>query len=230
MPGAFKKLRESHPALDLQLMVLEEDPAMNELLAGRIDLACATESTLVAAPERNGVTYHHLFDDQLLVALPIGHRLAHQPAIALADLASEAWFTTCLEGTCEDTNIVLRATADAGFEPNVQLRSDDYQAIQGMVASGMGVALIPALAGGASRHDLVVRPVAGRPPVRRIVAGVRAGDDDPLVDRLIESLRAAGRAVPFGMGPRLVARASIGSRPTTPIWQTDLDGPGVKRA
>ena len=205
VPGAFKELRETHPALDLQLNVIEQEPALDELQAGRIDLAMATESELVAAPERNGVAYHHIFDDQLLVALPIGHRLARQPAVALADLADEQWFTTCLAGTCEDTNIVLRATADAGFEPNVTLRSDDYQAIQGMVASGMGVALIPALAGGSARHDLVVRPVAGRPPVRRIVCAVRSGESDPLVDRLIESLRAAGRTVPFGMGPRLVA-------------------------
>ena len=40
-----------------------------------------------------------------------------------------------MAGTCADTNVVLHAFRDAGYEPNVRFASDDYQALQGMAAS-----------------------------------------------------------------------------------------------
>ena len=75
-----------------------------------------------------------------------------------------------LQGTCADSNIVLRACQQAGFEPRVAYTSDDYFAIQGLVASGMGVALVPGLALASTREDVAVRPLRGRPPYRRIGA------------------------------------------------------------
>lgn len=206
VPPAFKAMRDDDPRLELDLRVVEEGPALDELAAGRLDLVTLTESSLRPAAQRPGLRYEHVYEDQMLVALPSDHRLARQSAVSLADLAREAWFTPCLEGTCSDSNIVLRACREAGFDPDIRLTSDDYQAIQGMVASGMGVALIPGLAGGAARHDLVVRPVAGRPPTRSILAAVRDEEPaDPLLDRLIEALRDAGRSVPLPGAVRLAA-------------------------
>ena len=76
----------------------------------------------------------------------------------------------CLSGTCADSNVVLRACRDAGFQPRIAYQSDDYFAIQGLVASGMGVALIPGLGLASTRDDVAVRPVKGRPPYRRVAA------------------------------------------------------------
>ena len=59
-------------------------------------------------------------------------------------------------GTCPDSNIVLRACRDAGFEPDVRLAFDDYPALQGMAAAGVGVALIPSLATANIRADVAV--------------------------------------------------------------------------
>ena len=70
----------------------------------------------------------------------------------------------CLTGTCADSNVVLRACQDAGFQPRIAYQSDDYFAIQGLVASGMGVALIPGLGLASTRDDVAVRPSrAARP-------------------------------------------------------------------
>jgi DNA-binding transcriptional LysR family regulator len=67
-----------------------------------------------------------------------------------------------------------------------------------MAAAGVGVALIPTLAAANLRSDVAIRPLRGRPPARRISAAVRVGDQDALVDHVIEALRAAGRALPTG--------------------------------
>jgi DNA-binding transcriptional LysR family regulator len=69
----------------------------------------------------------------------------------------------------------MRACQGAGFEPRIAFNSDDYNAIQGFVAAGMGVSLIPDLALLALRDDVVVRSLGRRPPARNIVAATLAG-------------------------------------------------------
>jgi DNA-binding transcriptional LysR family regulator len=70
---------------------------------------------------------------------------------------------------------VVRCCHAAGFEPSVTFESDDYQTVQGLVAAGVGVALIPELALSVVREDTVIRSLAPRPPVRNVIAAVPAG-------------------------------------------------------
>ena len=64
---------------------------------------------------------------------------------------------------------VVRCCHAAGFEPNVAFESDDYQTVQGLVAAGVGVALIPRMALAAPREDVAVRSLEDG-PVRSVVA------------------------------------------------------------
>jgi DNA-binding transcriptional LysR family regulator len=71
---------------------------------------------------------------------------------------------------------VVRSCHAAGFEPNVAFESDDYQTVQGLVAAGVGVALIPELAlNPAVREDIAIRALSPGPPVRQVVAATPAG-------------------------------------------------------
>ena len=58
---------------------------------------------------------------------------------------------------------VVRCCHAAGFEPNVSFESDDYQTVQGLVAAGVGVALIPELALSVVREDIVDPRALPRP-------------------------------------------------------------------
>jgi DNA-binding transcriptional LysR family regulator len=89
--------------------------------------------------------------------------------------------------------VVLRACDEAGFAPRVTFESDDYGAVQGMVASGMGVALIPSLALVAARADIAIKPLRDEAPARRVRAGIARERPSALADALVEILRAAGR-------------------------------------
>ena len=74
---------------------------------------------------------------------------------------------------------VVRCCHAAGFEPNVSFESDDYQTVQGLVAAGVGVALIPELALSVVREDVdhprPLPPPAGAPGDRRCARGRRPG-------------------------------------------------------
>jgi DNA-binding transcriptional LysR family regulator len=205
MPGATRDLRARRPDLRIDIRVLEPEPALDELVARRLDMALLIDSELQPVGVRNGVEHVFLCDDPLMLAMPAEHPFASRASVGLEELAEEPWLMPDVGGTCEDSNIVLRACHDAGFEPDVRLTVDDYNALQGMAAAGVGVALIPTLAAANLRNDVAIRPLRGRPPARRISAAVRIGDQDALVDHVIEALRAAGRALPTGRALTAVA-------------------------
>ena len=66
--------------------------------------------------------------------------------------------------------------------------------MQGFVAAGMGVSLVPDLALVNVRDDVVIREIAPRPPVRHIAAGTLAGTfRSPAVEAMLEILIEVGR-------------------------------------
>jgi DNA-binding transcriptional LysR family regulator len=107
------------------------------------------------------------------VALPADHPLADKPELALADLRDEQWVQTSASSPC--ARHVVRSCLAAGFEPNVTFESDDYETVQGLVAAGVGVALIPRLASTNVHHGVIVRALAPNSPVRRVIAATTAG-------------------------------------------------------
>jgi len=205
LPGATRELRARRPDAELTLQVLEEEQALDALLAGRIDVATIVQSPLSPAIPRPGVDYLPIADDEMRVAVAADHPLATRASVTLEELCDEPWLITEMAGTCADTNVVLHAFRDAGYEPNVRFSFDDYQALQGMAASGVGVAMIPTMALVSSRSDVVVLPLRGRAPARTILAAVRSGERDPLVEHMVESLRSA--ALTLGRRASLAAVA-----------------------
>ncbi|HEX8086340.1 MAG TPA: LysR family transcriptional regulator [Solirubrobacteraceae bacterium] len=194
---AFRAVRADHPGVELQLQAVEPDPGVAKVATGTLDATMVIESDLLPAPRLPGVELRHVFDDVMLVVLPEGHPQAVRPSIPLEELADEPWLLTDVGGNCADSNVVLSACRQAGFTPRIEFSSEDYSAVQGMAASGMGVALIPSLVTATMRPDVVVRPIRGQAPMRRILAAVRTGEDDPVVESLVEALRAAAR--PLGV-------------------------------
>jgi DNA-binding transcriptional LysR family regulator len=85
---------------------------------------------------------------------------------------------------------VVRSCLTAGFEPHVTFESDDYETVQGLVAAGVGVALIPRLALTHVHPGIVVRALAPRSPARKVTAATIGGPAvSPLARAMIRILR-----------------------------------------
>ncbi|HWK28438.1 MAG TPA: LysR family transcriptional regulator, partial [Solirubrobacter sp.] len=82
LPGATRELRARRPDAELTLQVLEQDPALDALLAGRIDVATIVQSPLSPSKPHPGVEYLPICDDELRVAVASDHPLATRTAIA----------------------------------------------------------------------------------------------------------------------------------------------------
>ena len=98
---------------------------------------------------------------------------------------------------------MVRLCLAAGFEPHVTFETDDYETVQGLVAAGVGVALIPRLAldpgplrgssSARSRHAARLAKGRGR---HGAGPGARPGGE-----RCIRDPRRRGRALPRGLSP-----------------------------
>ena len=147
-----------------------------------------------------------LLDDPMFLALGEGHPLARKPDLRLEDFSDEQWIQGTLSA-CPDTAILLRACATAGYEPRIAFQSDDYTAIQGFIAAGVGVGLIPDLALASVRDDIVIRDIGDQAPSRRIYAASLAGSyRAPATAAMLEILEEVGRD--YERGRRKLALAS----------------------
>ncbi len=172
MPRAIASFRAAYPGVELSLAEGEPVEIAPRLRAGELDLALLFEfegESLVG--ER--MTRAELLEDPMFLALPRSHRLATRRRLRLEDLSGEAWVQTSQASPC--ARHVVRCCHAAGFEPNVAFESDDYQTVQGLVAAGVGVALIPRMALSAVRDDVTIRSLSPSPPVRRVIAAAPPG-------------------------------------------------------
>jgi DNA-binding transcriptional LysR family regulator len=184
MPLAIATFRAQHPDVALTLAEGEPEEIAPRLRAGEFDLALLFE--FPGARERVGARLRteSLLVDPMHVALPADHPLADKRALALGDLSDQDWVQTSATSPC--ARHVVRSCLAAGFEPKVTFESDDYETVQGLVAAGVGVALIPRLALTHVHPGIVVRALAPRSPARRVVAAtIAAAEASPAAGTMI---------------------------------------------
>ena len=172
MPLAIATFRSAYPDVELTLAEGEPEAIVPRLRAGELDLALLFEFA-GETPLQEDMTRTELLVDPMYLALPRAHPLAAKDRLRLEDLDGEAWVQTSRSSPC--ARHVVRSCHAAGFEPNVAFESDDYQTVQGLVAAGVGVALIPELALSVVREDIVTRALSPAPPVRQVIAAAPAG-------------------------------------------------------
>ncbi len=188
---ALSAFRERHPGIQLQFSEHEPEESLPLLRRGEIDLAVLFDYPSLPAADDRDLDRVVLLTESLHVALPAGHRLAGADAVRLADLAEEPWLCSARPSSCSE--VITEACREAGFEPQIAFESDDYSVLQGFVAGGLGVTLLPDLALAALREDVVIRAVAPTAPQRRVWGAVRAqGARSPAADAMLEILRQAG--------------------------------------
>jgi DNA-binding transcriptional LysR family regulator len=207
-PAAAARLEAEHPGMDLTLAEAEPPEALRMLRAGYVDVALVfrhTQDGIAAAPPaagEDGTRAKLLLDDPIYLvtracadsAVHSGSDREHPPgerALAakpdLADFADRRWIAGCER--CR--SYLLFQCEAAGFTPKIAFTTDDFVAVQALVAAGLGVTTLPGLALRAARHPGV--QAVALPGAHRQVLAMTYGEppDPPAVARLLEVLALA---------------------------------------
>jgi DNA-binding transcriptional LysR family regulator len=119
----------------------------------------------------------NLLEDALVLVLPPGHALAKSRRIGLRRLDGQA--AVLLAKGAETRRLIDRGLRAEGVELRTVMESGNLEVVKAYVAGGLGLSIVPETAVPAEdRGRLVVRPLPGRFPARRI-AVVRRKDRAP---------------------------------------------------
>jgi molybdate transport repressor ModE-like protein len=190
VPLAIAEFRQRHPEVEINVMMADPIDSLPLLRAGELDVAISHDPLSNGDGERDAAGFElvHLFDDPMYVAMPAGHPLSGLSSPTLASFADEPWMLATTN-SCPDSRLFLRACHDAGFEPRIAFQNNDYPAILGFVAAGVGVALVPDMVARGVRDDVVIRVVDPPTPCRPILAVLPAGYRSPAAAAMIDVLK-----------------------------------------
>ncbi len=209
LPPAVAEFTRQYPDVELNFVEQEPEEAAQALRAAELEIAIVFEYSQLDQPEfermYEGIELHPLVDDPMFLALPSSHPLAHKPRVRLQDFSGETWIQeTGTHTWCGGFHEAC--CAQAGFEPKVGFQSDDYNVVQGLVAAGVGISLLPGLALTNVREDIVIRSLGKRPPARRIAAATLAGRyHSPATKAMLEILSEVGERFELPSGAAIAA-------------------------
>ncbi|MFL4492283.1 LysR family transcriptional regulator [Streptomyces sp. VTCC 41912] len=187
---ALAELAGSAPGIRVRVQDAEGDASLLMVLDRQVDVAVAVEYRGAPDADDPRLTRVPLYAEPFDAVLPPGHPLAGVAAVPLAGLAKDPWIGPYSGNPCHD--VVVLACEYAGFRPRLTHSSDDFRAVVALASAGVGVALVPRSAlRGMDLGGVVVRPVDGVAPTRRVFAAVRRGaEGHPLFRPVLTALRA----------------------------------------
>ncbi|MFD7899301.1 LysR family transcriptional regulator [Streptomyces sp. NPDC059743] len=136
VPELIRAFRADHPRVRFQLVQNYGEAMLERMRAGELDL-CLTSPV----PDAPDLVARRVDEQRLRLVVPDDHRLAGRRRIRLVEAADETFVT--LEPGYGLRRITDDLCAQAGFRPRVAFEGEEAETLRGLVAAGLGVALLP---------------------------------------------------------------------------------------
>lgn len=164
LPDLIRLLGQNAPGIRLALREGTQQFLLDGLLAGRLDMVLLYDLGLPDSLRRV-----ELAEMSPYVALPKGHPLATQTSVDLKQLAE---LPLILLDVPPSRDYFLGLFASAGLVANIAFSSPSLELVRGMVGRGLGYSVLVTRPAGDMTYDghqVVVRPLAGKPATSKIV-------------------------------------------------------------
>lgn len=137
VPELIRTVRSTHPGVRFVLSQGARRTCLDQLTSGETDIALVSR----LRPPPKGLQVLHLFDEPLCVLVAEDHRWANRSSLRTIDLAEEPVITLKpgwgLRGTVDEL------FAGSAVSPEIAFEGEDLHTVRGLVASGLGVAIVP---------------------------------------------------------------------------------------
>ncbi|RMI40787.1 LysR family transcriptional regulator [Streptomyces triticirhizae] len=155
VPPAAARLAAEHPGVELALTEAEPPAALTALRNADVDAALIFAHEAPPAGDQRNTTLTPLLEEPLyLVTGGASSEAAGRADASPAGLrahAGDSWIAGCERCRAHLVSVCERA----GFTPRITFETDDYVAVQALVAAGLGVSVLPGLALAAHRDERV---------------------------------------------------------------------------
>jgi LysR family hydrogen peroxide-inducible transcriptional activator len=189
LPHVLPAVRQRFPRLELLLVEEKTDQILARLRDGRLDAG------VLALPVHDDQLHvEPLFDEPFLLAVPRDHALAGRDSLRLGELDHQH-LLLLEEGHCLRDQ-ALDVCRMSGADERDGFRATSLETLRQMVASGVGITLLPVLAVQPPvpvSPDIALLPFTDRAPHRRIAMVWRKSS---AMDGFLQQLAEAFRQLP----------------------------------
>jgi len=201
LPAILGVFAAKWPNVEIDLRDSSDKDLLTLVEAGELDLAFVMDSEVLS----DGFKTTELLKDPYVLLVPTGSPLADKQPVPLDDLVDCRFVAQHMVACQQFLEASLRRY---GFEPHVVLRSSDNGTVQGLVAAGLGVAIVPLLTVDENDPNVVVRQLDPPVPARTIVV---ANHPDrylsPAAEAFLDTARQVGAELGVVDGGRLTLAA-----------------------
>lgn len=172
LPRLVRLFRAAQPQTELALVEMSSVEQIEALKNGRIDVGFGRVRL-----DDPSVKREILREEPLVAAIPMEHELARERgALSLTEIAKHDHLVYPRNPRPSYADQVLTLFRDMGLEPRAVHEVQELQTALGLVASGMGLCLVPASANRMRPDEVVYRPVAEAKAVSPIIMSTRLQD------------------------------------------------------
>jgi DNA-binding transcriptional LysR family regulator len=183
--GSLRAFRGAFDKVDLHLEEARSTDLMQFLQEGRIDAAFVRPPVFL----QKGLSLQILSVEPMLAAVPVGHHLAGRRAVHLQDLATEAFILYPRATPFGLSNEIVAGCEAAGFSPNVVQQTPQVASAINLVASSLGVSIVPACMR-RSRADAVrYLRLLGRPLMSQLGLAFRSAETSTPVQNFVNLVK-----------------------------------------
>jgi DNA-binding transcriptional LysR family regulator len=158
IPRLILTYRQRFPGVRLRIDELTTQEQLDALLEQRLDVAIVRSVSAPDLPPALRAT--RLLEDSLVVALPAQHRLAGAAKpLPIGALADEAFVMYPRDSGTGVYDQIIMLCRQAGFAPTIAQEAHAMATIVGLVAAGLGVAVVPDSLRSIGANGVVYRPL-----------------------------------------------------------------------
>lgn len=140
VPTTIAEFRTQFPRVEVILQDVLFHRQLAALRAQRAHLGFLPREEVVSRPD---LDFLPLVRVEMLVGVGPGHRLVKRRSVRLAELSNERWLRVVGERGEGYNTFITQACRLAGFTPNFHGEATSLEMIETVVASGLGVCLLP---------------------------------------------------------------------------------------
>ena len=185
LAAMFSKLRAFSPKLNLTFEQKQTPALASDLRNGKVEVAF-----MCPLPDPKGLTLERLYEERMLVALPLSHALAVRASINIRDLKNQP-FLLISHGNTEHSleSSVRFACSKCGFSPRILQTVPEFMLALNLVAAGIGLTFVPPYMQGIHSERICYIPLSGKANITmETVIAYRTG---PVSSHLLEVVRVA---------------------------------------
>ncbi len=178
--GLLATFRTRYPEVTVTLTEGHTTLLISKLRCGELDGAFVRPPL----PDATELTFLHLVTEALLVAVPIGHRLAARDEVELGELANEAFVLYPRDTSPGLSDAIVAACLRAGFMPRVTQQAPQLSSTVNFVAASLGIAVVPECMCHLRPESVRFLRLSGEQPAAMLGLAIRATNLSPAISNL----------------------------------------------